>query len=312
MKQLFIFILFPFIVFGQIQIGNDINGEAAGDQFGLRLSLSSDGSIVAIGALNNDGNGSDSGHVRVYKDVSGVWTQVGSDIDGQAAFERSGIVSLSSNGSIVAIGGENNVSGDESGHVRVYKDASGVWTQVGSDINGESIMDHSGIVSISSDGSIVAIGAPQNGGGGNSSGHVRVYKDISGVWTQVGIDIDGEAANDLLGWSVSLSSDGSIVAIGAINSSGYVGVYDLSVLLSSNSFVLSQFKLYPNPVKEQFTIQLSKSLKLQKVNIYNSLGQFISFTKKKFVNTANLSQGFYFVEIETNKGKATKKIVVEK
>jgi hypothetical protein len=29
--------------------------------------LSSDGSILAIGAYTNDGNGSDSGHVRVYQ-----------------------------------------------------------------------------------------------------------------------------------------------------------------------------------------------------------------------------------------------------
>ncbi|MGA1642175.1 MAG: hypothetical protein ACO4AB_05225, partial [Ilumatobacteraceae bacterium] len=32
---------------------------------------------------------------------------------------------------------------------------------------------------------------------------------------QIGADIDGEAANDLSGWSVSLSADGTTVAIGA-------------------------------------------------------------------------------------------------
>ena len=48
------------------QIGSDIDGEAAGDKSGYSVSLSSDGTIVAIGAINNDGNGSNSGHVRVY------------------------------------------------------------------------------------------------------------------------------------------------------------------------------------------------------------------------------------------------------
>jgi len=33
-------------------------------------------------------------------------------------------------------------------------------------------------------------------------------------WTQIGSDIDGEAASDNSGQSVSLSSDGSTVAIG--------------------------------------------------------------------------------------------------
>ena len=36
------------------QIGNDINGEAAGDSSGWSVSLSEDGSVVAIGATNND------------------------------------------------------------------------------------------------------------------------------------------------------------------------------------------------------------------------------------------------------------------
>ena len=49
------------------QLGADIDGEAAGDYSGYSVSLSSDGTIVAIGAPYNDGNGSNSGHVRVYE-----------------------------------------------------------------------------------------------------------------------------------------------------------------------------------------------------------------------------------------------------
>ena len=44
---------------------DDIDGEAADDS-GYSVSLSADGSIVAIGAIDNDGNGSYSGHVKVY------------------------------------------------------------------------------------------------------------------------------------------------------------------------------------------------------------------------------------------------------
>ena len=39
-------------------------------------------------------------------------------------------------------------------------------------------------------------------------------------WQQVGSDIDGEAAHDWSGYSVSLSDDGSIVAIGAYGNDG--------------------------------------------------------------------------------------------
>ncbi|GIS21538.1 MAG: hypothetical protein CM15mP122_0440 [Bacteroidota bacterium] len=47
------------------KLGQDIDGEAASDISGRGVSLSSDGSRVAIGAIHNDGNGSNSGHVRV-------------------------------------------------------------------------------------------------------------------------------------------------------------------------------------------------------------------------------------------------------
>ena len=217
-----------------ILLGSDIDGEAADDRYGWSVSLSSDGSTVAIGAPYNDGNGSYSGHVRIYKNISGTWTQQGSDIDGEAASDQSGSsVSLSTDGSVVAIVGRyNNGSGSYSGHVRIYKNISGTWTQQGSDIDGEAANDESGFVSLSSDGSTVAIGAPNNDGSGSNAGHVRVYENISGTWTQVGSDIDGEAANDRSGESVSLSSDGSVVAIGARYNdgtafdAGHVRVYE--------------------------------------------------------------------------------------
>ena len=46
---------------------------------------------------------------------------------------------------------------------------------------------------------------------------VRVYdyNSSTNLWSQRGVDIDGEAIGDLAGWSVSLSADGSTVAFGA-------------------------------------------------------------------------------------------------
>jgi hypothetical protein len=232
------------------QVGQDIDGEAAGDLSGFSVSLSAGGSIVAIGARYNDGNGNSSGHVRVYKynSVNTTWEQVGQDIDGETKNDQSGYsVSLSADGNIVAIGAvDNDGNGSISGHVRVYsftadptQSNGGTWNQVGQDIDGETKNDYSGrSVSLSADGTIVAIGAPGNDGNGSSSGHVRVYSFTAdsnqtngGTWNKVGQDIDGEAAGDGSGYSVSLSADGTIVAIGAPgevlfgDSSGQVRVY---------------------------------------------------------------------------------------
>ena len=45
-----------------------LDGEASGDRSGYSVSLSADGSFVAIGAtIDNDGNGTGSGHARIYQ-----------------------------------------------------------------------------------------------------------------------------------------------------------------------------------------------------------------------------------------------------
>jgi NADPH:quinone reductase-like Zn-dependent oxidoreductase len=104
------------------QLGSDIDGEAAGDVSGQSVSLNSAGDRVAIGAIENDGNGANSGHVRIYSWNGSSWTQLGSDIDGEAANDRSGYsVSLNSAGDRVAIGAVlNDGNGINSGHVRIY------------------------------------------------------------------------------------------------------------------------------------------------------------------------------------------------
>ena len=106
------------------QIGDDIIGEANGDDFGISVSISDDGKTIAVGAWCNDGNGDDLGHVRVYRidDSVSSWMQLGEDIDGEAVYDYSGVsVSLSADGKTVAIGSFwNDDNGLDSGHVRVF------------------------------------------------------------------------------------------------------------------------------------------------------------------------------------------------
>jgi GH24 family phage-related lysozyme (muramidase) len=215
------------------KLGDDIDGETASDFSGYSVSLSSDGTTVAIGAYQNNGNGTDAGHVRVYSWNGSAWTKQGGDIDGEAAGDYSGYsVSLSSDGTTVAIGAfGNDGTANGAGHVRVYSWNGSAWTKLGDDIDGEAALDSSGSVSLSSDGTTVAIGAYNNDGSASNAGHVRVYSWNGSAWTKLGDDIDGEAANDYFGNSVSLSSDGTTLAIGAYandgngNNSGHVRVY---------------------------------------------------------------------------------------
>jgi hypothetical protein len=201
------------------QLGVDIDGEAASDFSGISVSLNSSGDRVAIGANGNDGNGADSGHTRIFKWDGIAWIQLGVDIDGEASLDESGIsVSLNSSGDRVAIGAHrNNGNGFESGHTRIFEWDGAVWIQLGTDIDGEAASDLSGYsVSLNNNGDRVAIGAYFNDGiNGVDSGHTRIFEWDGAVWNQLGLDIDGEAAVDLSGYSVSLNGIGDKVAIGA-------------------------------------------------------------------------------------------------
>ncbi|MAN34679.1 MAG: hypothetical protein CL410_10390, partial [Acidimicrobiaceae bacterium] len=112
------------------QLGSDIDGEAEGDYFGASMSLSSDGTILAVGGTHNDGNGLTAGHVRVFEFSGGSWSQLGSDIDGEAAGDEFGeSVSLSSDGTILAVGAVgNDESGMTAGHARVFEFSGGSWS----------------------------------------------------------------------------------------------------------------------------------------------------------------------------------------
>ena len=55
---------------------------------------------------------------------------------------------------------------------------------------------------------------------GTDAGSVRIYGYSSGTWTKLGLDIDGEAAGDQSGYSLSLNSAGDRVAIGAPDNDG--------------------------------------------------------------------------------------------
>jgi uncharacterized protein YjdB len=229
--------------------GLDIDGEAAGDYSGISVSLSSSGDTLAIGALYNDGAGSNVGNVCVYYWDTTVtpnkWTKRGLDIDGETAEDNFGVsVSLSSNGNTLAVGAMyNDGAVSNAGQARVYDwntpTAPNMWTKRGSDIDGEGIHDNSGVsVSLSSDGNTVAVGARYNDSSFSNAGHVRVHDWNGSSWTKRGLDIDGEAESDNSGWSVSLSSDGNTVAIGArandasgnlLLDAGHVRIYDWNV-----------------------------------------------------------------------------------
>lgn len=81
-------------------------------------------------------------------------------------------------------------------------------------------------------------------------------------WTQIGSDIDGVDAGELSGLSVSLSGDGSTVAVGANLHDGGKGttrVFTNSVLSIENNTFGKYFSVYPNPSFGSTKINLGKN-----------------------------------------------------
>ncbi|PQB05169.1 hypothetical protein BST85_09945 [Aureitalea marina] len=177
------------------------DGQDAGDEFGTAVSLSGNGQVMAVGAPYNSSGTYSNGQVRVYDKQSGF--QLGPPING-ASFERSGsTISLSQNGYRIAIGAI--------GSVRVYDFSGSDWIQVGNTLNGYQEGDFFGnAVSLSADGTRLAVGAE---GSDSSAGEVRIFDLNGNTWSQVGSPIKGNP-NSSLGYSVSLSTDGTTVAIG--------------------------------------------------------------------------------------------------
>jgi hypothetical protein len=91
-----------------------------------------------------------------------------------------------------------------------------------------------------------------------------------------------------------------------------------SVTVDVNENVFSDFTIYPNPSQGRFTIQANFTQPTDaSIEIFNTLGELLKSIEIKQVrnssNEINLDNaaGLYFVEIKTNQGSITKKIIIQ-
>ena len=219
-----------------VQLGHDLQGDAAGDKFGTSISLSADGQRVAVGAPSNNG---DNGQVQVFEYNGGDWVLLGNEIMENAPFgaNRWGdVVALSSDGARILIGAPWTTGGPIgafAGYAAVYEFNGTDWEPLGNGIQGENDSDFSGYsAAISADGSRILVGAQRYDDQLEEVGYVRIF-DYNGTdWVQVGNSIIGNTAKEQSGWSAALSADGNRVAISAPfngeagENAGQLRVYD--------------------------------------------------------------------------------------
>ncbi|MBW1297360.1 Ig-like domain-containing protein [Aquimarina litoralis] len=227
-----------------VQIGLDIT-EAADTEFGFSVAMNSTGNRIVIGAPGPSfGSPNSIGFARVYElNSSNQWVQLGTQFDGINDEENLGrSVSISSDGNRIAIGALDGNT-NRSGQVKIYDlNASNQWIQVGNDLNGTGVNSRfASDIEMSNDGSRIIVGADANRDAGLNTGEVQVFQlNSSNQWEQLGSDFNG-GANDRLGFDVSISGDGTRIAIGSFNddsaleNAGAVRVYELD---TSNEWIL--------------------------------------------------------------------------
>ena len=240
------------ILYESIQI---IKGSNAFEHAGSSVSMSPDGEFIAVGYKEADGLAAKkTGLVRVYQrnSMNTSYTSLGRDsMYGKATDDEFGAsVSISNDGHRVAVGARSSSSMDKvkNGEVIVfeYSNISQSWLQLGIPIQGmQDAARHGFSVSLSGDGFRLAVGAPKDNGGTGSVG-VYDYNYESKEWVILDDFIFGEADGDRTGFSVSLSNDGSTVAVGSaftsssngdLSSSGSTAVYKIEGGYDSNSSI---------------------------------------------------------------------------
>ena len=199
---------------------------AAADNFGRAVSLSSDGSTALIGADGHQvGSHIIAGAAYIFGKSGSSWTQL-QELTAQdnAAGDNFGwAVSLSSNGSTALVGSPFHKVGSNShaGAAYIFGKSGSSWTQLQELTASDNATNDffSSSVSLSSDGSTALIGSPFHKVGSNSNaGAAYIFGKSGSSWTQLQeLTASDNAANDEFGFTVSLSSDGSTALIGAIN-----------------------------------------------------------------------------------------------
>lgn len=211
--------------------------------YGLALSLSANGKLLVVGNYSKDTKElKNAGEVIFYSKEGNQWKRNNKSFFGDAANAHLGsAVAVAKNGNLTIAAANSIDLNRNTGFVETYKMNDNTWVKQTDPLKPEkqnSYFGHS--ISISADGNTMALSMPYLAYG--KPGYVKVYRNKSLGWQEIAMitDADGvektSPANNTVGWSIALSSDGKTLVIGFPHNdengdmSGKVIVYDLTNL----------------------------------------------------------------------------------
>ncbi|MCX6303927.1 MAG: T9SS type A sorting domain-containing protein [Bacteroidetes bacterium] len=295
---------------------------------GASLAISADGSTFVTGATIDNGY---LGAVWIFTKSGSDWVQQGTKLVGSESIDASqqgSSVAISSDGNTVIIGGPGDFMNE--GAVWVFVRSGGVWAQQGPKLYAEGstspiLVGRS--VAISPDGNTAIVSSPGSGG---SVGKVWIFNRRAGVWTKEDSPLVGTGAVGAArqGWSVAISSDGTVIESGPYDNGGAgafwafhspnMGIVQISGI-PANAHLEQN---YPNPFDQDTKIkfQLLKT-SFTRVIVCDLMGREASTlvneqlqpgTHEVDFTGSHLAGGTYFYKLETDGTVETKKMVLLK
>jgi hypothetical protein len=192
------------------------------DFFGSSVAVSSDGSIMVVGAPR----ASDQGRAYVFVKNGATWTQqqeLNSSDPGVTQFGTS--IAISPDGNTLVVGatdGNSNMGLGGNGNAFVFAKNGPTWTQQAElSAPDGATLDLFG-ASVAASDSTVVVGAPQTKvGSNNQQGTAYVFVPSGGTWIlQQELTASDGAGSNQFGGSVAVSGDGSTAFV-----SGGIAVY---------------------------------------------------------------------------------------
>lgn len=281
----------------------------SGISFAGELAFSADGQTVAVNAISN----SNFRRFLVYRYLDGEWMPLGQEVTSSEEadlFARS--LSISDDGQRVAVGAPRaNANGADSGNVTLYDFVDGQWTQVGSNIPGDNLLDQTGAsVALSGDGQRLVVGDHYYDEPDFNSGRMRVFQWLENDWVQIGNEVIGEDRADFFGQKVAISQDGTTIAAGAPQGGGdhdtpgqikVFGNYPW-VPVTHTEDLASKLRIFPNPARDFLFVDAATDSEWQ---LFDMLGKPIRSGKTTDgrIDLQSLYPGIYLLQLQLGRDR---------
>lgn len=285
------------------QMGSDI---PIGSNSNLAISLSADGSEVAIGTKDNS-----SVQVEVYQYTTSGWGRIGQELSVNYDTYMSLTLSLSANGATLAMGEKHQAA--------IYRLSNNVWTLLGEKIDSDADLGTDPFfvdaVHLLKDGETILIGSKNGSDYFRNNGNLCLWKFVNNKWIQL---LELASLQHLDVQNISFANDKDYLLVGSNlyqnwrgYEVGYVQGYKLNLEVDNKQTSSTEkqlkpptdipIKLYPNPAGDHATVIVPPDCIGSTYAIFDYTGSLLckglAHSTHIPVDLSGLNKGMYFFSI---------------